>query len=778
MRVYIFNTLLSLSTAIVLGVTGCGSSSDDAAASSANTTSGVAIDGLIAGATVCVDVNLNNSCDANEDNTTTNQAGEYTLTSNQKGPLYLFGGDDLGTGLPFTGSFKAPQGSKVITPLTTALQSMIENGATKEEAELSLKTAMGIPTAVNLTEYNPLKELEGTDAANAKIVLQKQAQLQIMAHGAATIIAAADETRSVQNVMDEVFEAFSAKFSQNELNIILDSVFLEDAINTAARIAYRDESVKHNAIAHKANATAQKVILLAQTTLSNIQTATNENVLVVFNLGLKSINDEVALEVVDLFTQKAQENNTSSSNQNNDTNETTGQEETPPIENEENNNSNEHTSSAELSDQLLNYYADAIDKNAKSLKSALHSIVSETAIYLTYAQAYQYLAETDKDYRVASGDNLVLFYMQTSFASELRCGSSATGCWNREHMWPKSLGVGYNESVNTYTDLHHLRPTDAGINSSRSNTPYGDATTPYSKIDGFYYDNKFEVSDTLKGEVARAILYMTVRYEGDNSEPDLEIYAGDFSDSYPAELCTMYRWHFLDAVSENERKRNDVVESYQGNRNPFVDNPQWVEDIWGDECDNVGLGEESPTQNDENTTEEPGLDVNASSGLIFSEYIEGSSYNKALELYNASQESISLGAYEIHLYSNGSSTPSMSTTLASVTLAPGETYVITHQDADTALLSLASQTSGNINHNGDDAYTLVHSSTQTVVDSVGRVGEDPGDFWGVDTLNTKDYTLRRKIAVVTGDITPNDEFVPSVEWDIYSKDSFEGLGYR
>ncbi|MBN2816195.1 MAG: hypothetical protein JXQ67_05890, partial [Campylobacterales bacterium] len=73
------SSFLSLSTAIVLGVTGCGSSSDDTAASSANTTSGVAIDGLIAGATVCVDVNLNNSCDANEDSNTTNQAGEYTL---------------------------------------------------------------------------------------------------------------------------------------------------------------------------------------------------------------------------------------------------------------------------------------------------------------------------------------------------------------------------------------------------------------------------------------------------------------------------------------------------------------------------------------------------------------------------------------------------------------------------------------------------------------------------------------------------------------------------
>ncbi|MBN2816047.1 MAG: endonuclease, partial [Campylobacterales bacterium] len=609
--------------------------------------------------------------------------------------------------------------------------------------------------------------------ANAKIVLEKQAQLQIMVHGAATLIAAADEERSVQDVMDEVFEELSKKLLQQESSVSFTVQVLEEVVNNAAKTVYRDETLKHDAIAQKANQVVQKVMLLVDETLVNIQNASANSVLEVFNTGIKTINSELATEIQASFDDEY-ENNENDNTQNNpdDTNQTL------PVENNETNSSNEENQTVILPVELQSYYTDALDKNGSSLKSALHSIVTNSAVYVTYAQAYEYLAVTDMDESVASGDNLILFYMQSSFLSELRCGSSATGCWNREHMWPKSLGVGYNESVNTYTDLHHLRPTDAGINSSRGNTPYGDATTPYSKIDGFYYDDKFEVSDTLKGEVARAILYMTVRYEGDNGEPDLEIYAGDFTDSYPAELCTMYRWHYLDPVSESEKKRNDLVQSYQGNRNPFVDNPEWVESIWGNECEFVeGIANDN-NNSDENTSVDDANQSVIASELIISEYVEGSSYNKALELYNAGSQSISLGEYKVELYSNGSLSATNSVTLNSVTLTPGETYVISNNSSNENLLSVSDQTSGAINHNGDDAYALVHIATDTKVDVFGRIGEDPGDFWGTDLVTTKDHTLRRKSSIASGDTISDDTFNPSVEWEAYEQDLFDGLGVR
>jgi len=258
------------------------------------------------------------------------------------------------------------------------------------------------------------------------------------------------------------------------------------------------------------------------------------------------------------------------------------------LNNTENNDSNQtdlNTTETTFSYELQSYYADAIDKSGDNLKDSLHTILLNSAIFLTYSQVYDIMSETDKDFSEPDEENVILFYSQTSVTTESKCHSNSTDCWNREHMWPKSLGVGYDSLVNTYTDLHHLRPSDAMVNSDRSNKPYGEATTPYDRISGFYSDKFFEVSDVLKGNVARAILYMTVRYEGDNDEPDLEIYADDFSTKYPAELCTMLRWNHIDPVTNEDKRRNDIVQQYQGNRNPFVDDSSWVDAIWGPQCE-------------------------------------------------------------------------------------------------------------------------------------------------------------------------------------------------
>ena len=164
----------------------------------------------------------------------------------------------------------------------------------------------------------------------------------------------------------------------------------------------------------------------------------------------------------------------------------------------------------------------------------------------------------------------------------------------------------------------------------------------------------------------------------------------------------------------------------------------------------------------------------ACSGLFMSEYIEGSSYNKAIEIYNGTGAAVDLSAYALELYANGSATVSQSMTLSGM-LADGDVYVIAHPNADAAILAVADATnSAVINFNGDDAVVLRQNGA--AVDAIGQVGVDPGSAWSNNGVSTKDMTLRRKPGVSQGDSNPNDPFDPSLEWDGYPQDTFDGLG--
>jgi predicted extracellular nuclease len=159
--------------------------------------------------------------------------------------------------------------------------------------------------------------------------------------------------------------------------------------------------------------------------------------------------------------------------------------------------------------------------------------------------------------------------------------------------------------------------------------------------------------------------------------------------------------------------------------------------------------------------------------LFLSEYVEGSGYNKALEIYNGTSDPIDLGDYAIERYSNGSST---ATTIAldAVSLVPGDVFVITHSAADAPLLALADQSSSEINFNGDDAVVLVKGSQ--VIDSIGQVGFDPGSAWTCEDGSTVNATLRRLSSFCTGDTDPLDAFDPCLSFEFFPSDSFDGLG--
>ncbi len=161
--------------------------------------------------------------------------------------------------------------------------------------------------------------------------------------------------------------------------------------------------------------------------------------------------------------------------------------------------------------------------------------------------------------------------------------------------------------------------------------------------------------------------------------------------------------------------------------------------------------------------------------LFFSEYVEGSSNNKALEIYNGTAAAVDLaaGGYAIQMYFNGSSSAGLTISLTG-TVAAGDVYVIAQSSADPAILAVADQTNGSGWFNGDDAVALVEGST--TLDVIGQIGTDPGSEWGSGLTSTADNTLRRKSTICSGDPNGSDAFDPSVEWDGYANNTFDGLG--
>ena len=160
------------------------------------------------------------------------------------------------------------------------------------------------------------------------------------------------------------------------------------------------------------------------------------------------------------------------------------------------------------------------------------------------------------------------------------------------------------------------------------------------------------------------------------------------------------------------------------------------------------------------------------SELFFSEYIEGSSLNKALEIYNGTGSAIDLtaGDYRIEIYFNGSASPGTMIDLAG-TVADGDVFVVADDGAAQAILDQADQTSTSNFFNGDDGVVLRKAGV--VVDSFGQLSIDPGSQWPGGGEND---TLRRNASVCAGDTDFSDAFDASAEWDSFAQDTLDGLG--
>lgn len=227
---------------------------------------------------------------------------------------------------------------------------------------------------------------------------------------------------------------------------------------------------------------------------------------------------------------------------------------------------------------LDTYYRSASGKTGDDLKETLNDIIDEHE-ELSYKDVWDALKEIDED--PTNSENVILIYTGKSLPKT--ANGTGEDDWNREHVWAKSHGD-FGTRLGAGTDLHHIRPADVTVNSSRNNKNFDNSSNPHHEALLCRHDeDSFEPRDSVKGDVARMMFYMAVRYEGERDEVDLELveYMNESKSPYHGKLSTLLQWHKNDPVSDFERRRNNLIyESYQGNRNPFIDHPEWVELIW------------------------------------------------------------------------------------------------------------------------------------------------------------------------------------------------------
>ncbi len=234
---------------------------------------------------------------------------------------------------------------------------------------------------------------------------------------------------------------------------------------------------------------------------------------------------------------------------------------------------------------LANYYSSAAGLLGAPLQNALHNIIDGHTV-IDYGTVDEVMQVIDED--ATTSANVRLLY---SNASLPKTSANINGGWNREHVWPRSDGVG--DTGPDYSDLHHLFPCKDSVNSLRSNLPYDESSNldsdPFAP-ESFKDNDSWEPLDRDKGIVARAQLYMMTRYDGSDADTtDLLLADNTSPTGTQGRLSTLLAWHRAYPPTEYERSRNNAIYSgtsvngiiyAQGNRNPFIDFPQFADAIF------------------------------------------------------------------------------------------------------------------------------------------------------------------------------------------------------
>lgn len=249
------------------------------------------------------------------------------------------------------------------------------------------------------------------------------------------------------------------------------------------------------------------------------------------------------------------------------------------------------------------YYDNAAGLTGADLKTALSQIITTGhASNISYTDVWSAYQTTDRDYDYDNDGTILDIYSEKPIGPEnynfiyltSQCGSSGYSnegdCYNREHIVPQSL---FSEGLPMKSDVHFIRATDGYVNNKRDSYPFGIvATADFTSQNGSkrgtsaspgYSNTVFEPIDEFKGDVARMIFYFVTRYQSKMAG----FSTGDMlaKNTYPSlqdwELKQLLAWHAQDPVSAAEIRRNNATYTFQGNRNPYIDHPEYVNMVWG-----------------------------------------------------------------------------------------------------------------------------------------------------------------------------------------------------
>ena len=400
------------------------------------------------------------------------------------------------------------------------------------------------------------------------------------------------------------------------------------------------------------------------------------------------------------------------------------------------------------------YYDGTAGLSGSALKTKLSSIISSGHQTKSYDALDDEYPNSDKDSYYEKDGTVLDIYSENPTETDpyvyqfgvKKCGNYKIegDCYNKEHIFPQGY---FNKASPMVSDIHHIVPTDGKVNGMRSNFPFGNvgSSVSYTSKNGSklgtsnsvnYSGKVFEPINEFKGDVARMIFYFATRYEAKLKDFD----ANDIltNTSFPGiqswELEVLKQWHTQDPVSQREIDRNNAAYTYQRNRNPFIDHPEYVDLIWG------------TTTPD---TEAPSTPTN----LI----VTGSTSSTISLSWTASTDNIMVATYDIYL--DGTLKTSSSSNSITVTgLNPSTTYsfYVKAKDAAGNTSSQSNTTTGTTTENtgGNDGGSTTSCGTEDFEGVSGAVNTYKTVTWtnnGITwtaTDSRSDQTINNKAITV------------------------------
>ncbi|WP_374464890.1 endonuclease [Chryseobacterium sp.] len=402
------------------------------------------------------------------------------------------------------------------------------------------------------------------------------------------------------------------------------------------------------------------------------------------------------------------------------------------------------------------YYNSANGLSGAALKTELSNIITNGHVDKGYNGLWTGYKTTDIDKDYENDGTILDIYSEKPTGADPynytpgsdQCGTYSTegNCYNREHIVPQSL---FNQASPMVADIHFIRATDGKVNGMRSNYPFGKVgSASFTSQNGSklgtsassgYSGTVFEPIDEFKGDVARMIFYFVTRYQSKLSTFSSGNMLG--SSTFPGlqtwELNVLLAWHNQDPVSQAEIKRNNASYTFQGNRNPFIDNPNYVNLIWG-------------SQQPSGDTQTP--------ATVTGVTISGKTSSSISLAWNASTDNVGVTAYNV--YMNGSlqtTTSSTSTTISGLTPSTTYSFYVVAKDAAGNSSSNSSTVSGTTNAGSTTPTSCANETFETIPAASStystRTWSNGGISWTATDSRTDQTINNKAITVRNGSLT-------------------------